>query len=151
MAVILGGGYIAWRWSQDQYYVAADRGQVAIYRGINQRIAGISLSSPYKLTAIRLAQVPSNYQQTVKTAYATGSLSQVEQTVGNIQAAVTQCQQQYTALRDWVSAENTYNALVATAKRRGGRRTASPSPGRSRPARQRRARRRRRSASRSAL
>ena len=80
-------------------------------------VAGISLSSPYKLTAIPLAQVPSNYQQTVKTAYATGSLSQVEQTVGNIQAAVTLCQQQYTALSNWVSAENMYNALVATAKR----------------------------------
>jgi PPM family protein phosphatase len=117
VAVIIGGGYIAWRWTQDQYYVATDKGQVVIYRGINQRIAGISLSSPYKRTAIPLAQVPSNYQQTVKTAYATGSLSQVEQTVGNIQAAVTLCQQQYTTLSDWVSAENMYNALVATAKR----------------------------------
>jgi protein phosphatase len=117
VAVIIGGGYIAWRWTQNQYYVATDRGQVVIYRGINQRIAGISLSSPYKMTAIPLAQVPSNYQQTVTTAYAAGSLSQVEQTVGNIRAAVTLCQQQYTALQNWVSAENTYNALVATTKR----------------------------------
>jgi hypothetical protein len=37
--------------------------------------------------------------------------------VGNIRAAVTLCQQQYTALQNWVSAENTYNALVATTKR----------------------------------
>src|SRR5207302_3861437 len=43
LAVIIGGGYIAWRWSQDQYYVAADsKGEVVIYRGINQRVAGIS-------------------------------------------------------------------------------------------------------------
>ena len=49
LGVIIGGGYIAWRWSQDQYYVAADsKGQVVIYRGINQRIAGISLSRPYQ-------------------------------------------------------------------------------------------------------
>ena len=42
VAVILGGGYVAWRWSQDQYYVGADsKGQVVIYRGVNQRIAGI--------------------------------------------------------------------------------------------------------------
>ena len=129
VAVIIGGGYIAWRWTQDQYYVATDRGQVAIYRGINQRIAGISLSSPYKLTAIPLAQVPSNYQQTVKTAYATGSLSQVEHTVGTIQAAVTLCQQQYTTLRNWVSAENIYNARVATAKRLKRSTNGIPKPG----------------------
>jgi PPM family protein phosphatase len=129
VAVIVGGGYIAWRWTQNQYYVATDRGQVVIYRGINQRIAGISLSSPYKLTAIPLAQVPSNYQQTVKTAYATGSLSQVEQTVGNIRAAVTLCQQQYTTLQNWVTAENTYNALVATAKRLKRPTNGIPKPG----------------------
>ena len=59
LAVIIGGGYIAWRWSQDQYYVGADsQGQVVIYRGVNQRIAGISLSRPYQKTGIPLSQVP---------------------------------------------------------------------------------------------
>ena len=78
VAVVIGGGYIFWRVSQDQYYVAADsNGQVVIYRGINHSIVGFSWSSPYQLTGIQLAQVPSNYQQTVKTAYSTGSLAQV--------------------------------------------------------------------------
>jgi PPM family protein phosphatase len=129
VAVVIGGGYIAWRWTQSQYYVATDRGQVVIYRGINQRIAGVSLSSPYQVTGIPLAQVPSSYQQTVKTAYATGSLSQVQQTVGNIRAAVTLCHQQYTTLQNWVNAENTYNALVATAKRLKRSTNGIPKPG----------------------
>jgi PPM family protein phosphatase len=118
VAVILGGGYIAWRWSQDQYYVAADsKGQVVIYRGINQRVAGISLSGPYQQTAIPLAQVPSNYQQAVKTAYGTGSLDQVQKIVGNIRTAVKLCQQEYTAVQNWVIAENTYTAAAAQADR----------------------------------
>ena len=129
VAVIVGGGYIAWRWTQNQYYVATDKGQVVIYRGINQRIAGVSLSHPYQQTAILLAQVPSNYQQAVKTAYATGSLSQVEQTVGNIRSAVTLCHQQYTALQNWVTAENTYNALVATARQLKRPTNVIPKPG----------------------
>jgi PPM family protein phosphatase len=117
LAVLLGGGYIAWRWSQDQYYVAADsKGEVVIYRGINQRIAGIDLSSPYELTGIPLAQVPSNYQQAVKTAYGTGSLTQVRQIVANVAAAVKQCQQQYAALQSWATAENKYQAAIAQAK-----------------------------------
>ena len=92
VAVVIGGGYIFWRVSQGQYYVGANsEGQVVIYRGISQRIAGFSWSSPYQLTGIPLAQVPSNYQQTVKTNYSTGSLNQVRQTVGNIQTAVDNC------------------------------------------------------------
>jgi PPM family protein phosphatase len=118
VAVILGGGYIAWRWSQDQYYVAADsKGEVVIYRGISQRIAGIDLSKPYEPTGIRLAQVPSNYQQAVKTAYGAGSLAQVRQIVANVAAAVKQCQQQYTALQSWATAESRYQAAITQASR----------------------------------
>jgi PPM family protein phosphatase len=118
VAVILGGGYIAWRWSQDQYYVAANsKGEVVIYRGINQRIAGIDLSSPYELTGIPLDQVPSNYQQAVKTAYGTGSLAEVRQIAANVAAAVKQCQQQYTALQGWATAEARYQAAIAQANR----------------------------------
>jgi PPM family protein phosphatase len=121
-AVIIGGGYIAWRWSQNQYYVAVDsKGQVVIYRGINQRIAGMSLSSPYQLTAIPLAQVPSNDQQTVKTAYTSGSLSEVQRAVANIRSAVNACRDQYQALQNWVTADNAYaryQAEVAQAKRK---------------------------------
>jgi PPM family protein phosphatase len=130
VAVIIGGGYIAWRWSQDQYYVAADsKGQVVIYRGINQRIAGISLSSPYQVTGIPLAQVPSNYAQTVKTAYASGGLAEVQKVVANIRTAVQLCQQQYTALQDWVTAENAYSAKVAQAKRMKKPTAGIPRPG----------------------
>jgi protein phosphatase len=60
LVVIIGGGYIAWRWSQDQYYVGADsKGQeVLIYRGVNQHVAGISLSHRFHGTGIKLTQVP---------------------------------------------------------------------------------------------
>jgi len=113
VAVVVAGGYMAWRWSQNQYYVAASKGQVVIYRGINQRIAGVSLSSPYQLTAIPLAQVPSNYQQTVTTAYASGSLSEVERIVANVRSAVNACRDQYQALQSWVTADNTYTKYQA--------------------------------------
>ncbi len=118
LAVIIGGGYIAWRWTQDQYYVAANsNGQVVIYRGVNQKIAGVSLSSPYQLTTLQLDQVPSNYQQIVKTAYATGSLAQVRRTVDNISSASKVCQQQYTALAAWQKKDQEYLTKVAAAQK----------------------------------
>ena len=118
LAVVIGGGYIFYRVSQEQYYVAADSGgQVVIYRGISQHIAGFSWSSPYETTGIELSQVPSNYQQTVKTAYSTGSLTQVRSTVTNIRAAVEDCRNAYVALQNWATAVNNYNAAVALARK----------------------------------
>ena len=112
LAVVIGGGYVAWRWSQDQYYVGADsKGQVVIYRGVNQHIAGISLSHPYQQTGIKLTQVPPPYQQTVKATDAASSLSSAQAIVANIRSAVTTCQQAYTALgRQWVAKDNAYQA-----------------------------------------
>ena len=116
LAVIIGGGYIAWRWTQDQYYVAANsKGQVVIYRGINQKIAGVSLSSQYQLTTLRLDQVPTNDQANIKTAYGTGSLAQVQRIVDNISSASKLCQQQYAALAAWQITEKAYQAKVTAA------------------------------------
>ena len=116
VGVVIGGGYIFWRISQTQYYVAANSsGQVVIYRGINYRILGISWFRPFQLTGIRLAQVPSNYQQTVKTADSSGSLAQMHQTVTNIATAVDECRNQYATQEAWVTKANAYTAYQAKA------------------------------------
>jgi hypothetical protein len=81
------------------------------------------------MTGIKLAQVPSNYQQAVKTAYGTGSLAQVRQIAANIGAAVKQCQQQYTALQSWATAESKYQAAVAQANRQRKPTSKIPKPG----------------------
>jgi len=130
VAVVFGGFYIFWRVSQTQYYVgASSNGEVVIYRGISERIAGFSWSSPSELTGIPLAQVPSNYQQTVKTAYSTGSLAQMRQTVANIQAAVDNCRNAYAAVQNWATATTKYNTEVAQAKTDHKSTKGIPNPG----------------------
>jgi len=117
VAVIVGGLYVGWRITQDQYYVGANsKGQVVIYRGVNQRIAGISLSKPYQVTGIQLAQVPAPYQQTVKATDTASSLGNAQAIVTNVRTAVNACLQQYTQLKDWVTKENAYQVAVARAK-----------------------------------
>jgi protein phosphatase len=114
LAIVIGGGYVAWRWSQDQYYIGADNsGQVLIYRGVNERIVGVSLSHPYQQTGIQLAQVPTPYQQTVKATDAASNLHDAQAIVANVRSAVTTCHQEYTALQDWVQQENAYQAALA--------------------------------------
>jgi serine/threonine protein phosphatase PrpC len=114
LAIVIGGGYVAWQWSQDQYYIGADsHGQVLIYRGVNERIVGVSLSHPYRQTGIQLAQVPAPYQQTVKATDTASSLHDAQAIVANVRSAVTTCRQEYTALQDWVKLETAYQAQLA--------------------------------------
>ena len=119
LAVVIGGGYAAWRWSQDQYYVGVDsKGQeVLIYRGVNRHIAGISMSRPYQGTGINLTQVPPSYQQTVKATDAASSLRGAQAIVANIRSAVTACRQGYTALQQWVVRDNAYQAALAVGRK----------------------------------
>ncbi len=134
LAVVLGGGYIAWRWSQDQYYVGADgKGQVVIFRGVNQRIAGVSLSRPYIRTGIQLSQVPSPYQQTLRATDAASSLSSARAIVANVRSAVSTCKQAYLDRQAWVAGDNAYKiyraAVAAASKNHKKPPAAVPSPG----------------------
>ena len=114
LAVVVGGGYIAWRWSQDQYFVGADsKGQVVIFRGVNQKIAGVSLSHPYQQTGIQLSQVPSPYQQTVKATDTASSLSSARAIVANVQNAVNACRQAYQDRQAWVPKDKAFKAYQA--------------------------------------
>jgi PPM family protein phosphatase len=117
VAVVAIGGYEVVQWTQRQYYLGDSNGQVVIYRGISDptKFLWLDLSRVYSQTAIPLREVPTNYQQTVTTAYATGSLSHVRQALGTIRTAVQACQSQYQALQFWVVAEDKYRAEVAKA------------------------------------
>jgi serine/threonine protein kinase len=118
LAIIIGGGYLGWQLIQEQYYVGADsRGQIVIYRGVNQRIAGISLSKPYLPTGIPLSQVPVNYQQTLKATDAASSLADAKNIVATVSSAVNSCKRAYSALESWATMENKYQQEVALAKR----------------------------------
>jgi serine/threonine protein phosphatase PrpC len=130
LAVIIGGGYVGWRVIQDQYYVGANsKGEVVIYRGVNQRIAGFSLSKPYQQTGIMLSQVPVNYQQTLKATDAATSLTDARNIVGTVSSAVSTCKQQYLALQSWVAQDNAYQAQVNLAHKDKKPTNKIPKPG----------------------
>lgn len=102
---------------------------VVIYQGIKQRIAWISLSKPYQLTGIQLAQVPALYQQTLKATVAASSLRGAQAIVGNIRSEVAARRQQYTALQDWAAAENGYQRALAQARQQHKPVNDLPTPG----------------------
>jgi PPM family protein phosphatase len=88
LLVIAGGAYVAWRVTQNQYYVGTDGKQVIIYRGVDQKVLGVSLSSVYQTTGIPLSGVPANDQQDIRSVIVgDGSLSDARKTVATIRLA----------------------------------------------------------------
>ena len=115
LAVVVGGGFIFVQSTQGQYYLADSNGQVVIYRGVASKVLWINLSHVYQPTGIPLDQVPTNYQQAVKTDHTAGSLAQVQQAVATVRNAVNQCRDAYAALQAWVVNDDHYLAAVAQA------------------------------------
>jgi protein phosphatase len=117
LIVIIAGGYLGWRYTQDQYYVGTDGGNVAVFQGINQSVAGVRLSHVYRRTQIPLAGVPSTYQSAVRATTSPGNLSQARATVESIQDAYQTCQTDIATLNRWNTAESKYQAKLAAYKK----------------------------------
>jgi serine/threonine protein phosphatase PrpC len=101
LLLIGGGGYAGWRYIQGQYYVGADHNEVVIFRGINETVAGLSLSSVHIRTDIPLSHVvDSDRQQVVDASIPSSGLAKAKQVVLGIQHDYT-CQQYSIALTKW--------------------------------------------------
>jgi len=67
LAVLGGGLFLGWRYTQDQYYVGAtEAGQLAIFRGVPGQIAGLDLSSVNETSTARLDDLTTVAQDRVK-------------------------------------------------------------------------------------
>jgi protein phosphatase len=115
VAVVAGGFYIGYRATQGQYYLGADGGQVSIFRGINEKIAFISLSSVYRRTGVPLSHVPGDL-----------TLPTNPTTLAKSQATLTSIKRSYTCKKD----EDALNSWTATY----GGPAPTPSPGSKPPA-----------------
>ena len=70
LAVVAAAGWLGWSWSQDQYFVGEQDGQVAIYRGLAQDLGPIELSSVEEQTDLAVDDLPDYYQGRVRSTLA---------------------------------------------------------------------------------
>ncbi|MHB1431231.1 MAG: PP2C family protein-serine/threonine phosphatase [Streptosporangiaceae bacterium] len=99
--LLLGGGLLGgYQYIRSQYFVGASGSTVVIYRGINEHVLGLSLSSVAQRTQIPVAGIPRADAQVVHAA-AGGSLAEVQRVVANIRRDYLACQNAYAALRQW--------------------------------------------------
>jgi len=117
LVLLLGGGaYGAWWYNQKQYYVGVQDGYVAIFRGTNQSLAGISLSSLQSRSTLPLGQLGTTDQGTLTNTISKSSLADAHTLINQLQTEVDQCQGEWTALATWQAKNVTYQGLLAASR-----------------------------------
>jgi PPM family protein phosphatase len=127
--LVLGGGYGFWRYNQGQYYVGEQNGFVAIFRGTNQSLAGISMSSLLQQTTLRVSQLTTSDQAAVTQTISQGSVTSAQQVINQLNSHAKDCQQQWQALATWQAKNVTYQADLASAARRKAKVAPQDNPG----------------------
>ncbi len=86
LLVILVGtaAIVGYRWTQSHYFVSSDNGTVAIYRGIQQDLGPIALSSVYRGTTISVDDLSAINQQRLEATISADDLADAERIVSQL-------------------------------------------------------------------
>ncbi|MFF3753621.1 Stp1/IreP family PP2C-type Ser/Thr phosphatase [Streptomyces sp. NPDC002018] len=92
LAVVGGGLYGGYRWTQTQYYVGANAEHVALYRGISQDLAWLSLSEIERdHPEIELKYLPPYQRKQVEATIAEGSLANGRSKIQELATQASAC------------------------------------------------------------
>ena len=84
LALIGAGGYAGYRWTQTQYYVGAEDGHVAIYRGVDLSLPFVSLNTVVETTEIEVDSLPTLTQERVNDGIPSRDRAEADETVANL-------------------------------------------------------------------
>jgi len=92
LAILAGGLYGAWVWSQSRYYVGADGDQVAIYRGLDADVGQISMSRLHERQDLQVETLTEVNQGNVRSGIGADDLADAEQIVANLYRSSSECE-----------------------------------------------------------
>ena len=94
VAAILGRrrGYAAWAWSQQQFFVAADRRHVALFRGVSQDLGPIRLSHVETMSDVLVSDLPTDVQTSVDNTIPARDLADAEVKIAALRSEAVRCQ-----------------------------------------------------------
>ncbi|NED08428.1 serine/threonine-protein phosphatase [Streptomyces sp. SID6648] len=143
LAVIGGGLYGGYRWTQTQYYVGAKDENVALFQGISQDLAWVSLSKVEKNhPEIELKYLPPYQRKQVESTIAEGNITDAREKISELAAQASACKKD--AQRRAAEAETRARTgegeaggtagapatrTSATSSAKGTKQTTAPTPG----------------------
>ena len=89
--VVAGGSYAAYAWTRQQYYIGSLEGQVTVFRGVDQNLGPISLSSPDEETDIPVADLPDSYQRSLEDGIGVSGRTEAGERVDDLRLQATAC------------------------------------------------------------
>jgi len=126
VVLIAGGGYGFWRYNQNQFYVGIDSNQnVAIFRGTNQSLLGINLSSLYSESTLKASMLAASDQAALAQTISQSSANAAHQKINQLAGEARQCQQTYQELATWQRGFAAYQTYL-TAKQAAAKSHAHP-------------------------
>jgi protein phosphatase len=84
LAVLVGAGALAYGWSQDQYYVAVADEKVAIFRGIQSDIPGLTMHRVTETTDVTVQSLPAYRAEQVRAGIPADSLEKAREIAADI-------------------------------------------------------------------
>ena len=91
LAVLVGGGYAAYDWSQRQFFVGETKGHVAIYRGVSQNIGPWKLSHVVDESNIALSDLPDFYRGKVDATLSSANVQDARRLVTDLRVQALEC------------------------------------------------------------
>ncbi|MDP9445051.1 MAG: protein phosphatase 2C domain-containing protein [Actinomycetota bacterium] len=92
-ALLVVGVGAAYSWTQGQYYVKARDDTVAIYRGIDAEVPGLSLSSLHEGSDIPLGSLPAYWREQVASGIEAEDLTDAERILADLHDVAVTCAQ----------------------------------------------------------
>jgi len=86
-AAIVTAVLVGYQWTQSRYYVGVDQGRVAVYRGVQQNVGPIRLSSVYQATSIDVSDLSTFERQNVQRTIPADDLRDALAIVDRLQTA----------------------------------------------------------------
>lgn len=89
---IFGGLYGAYAWTQDQVFVGASGGKVAVFRGLPQQLGPINLSSVKTTSDVDIANLPDYYRDLVERTIPAGGDDEANAQIAELRKQAILCQ-----------------------------------------------------------
>lgn len=91
LGLIGGGAWFAYSWTQKQYYVGTDGDYVAIFKGVEADLPGLTLSKVYERQALQVDKLPTYSREQVEGNIQADNLAGARTIVGELQRTADEC------------------------------------------------------------
>ncbi|MEU4288442.1 protein phosphatase 2C domain-containing protein [Kribbella sp. NPDC026596] len=91
LGLIVGGGWFAYSWTQKQYYVGTDGDYVAIFKGVEADLPGLTLSKVYERQSLQVDKLPTYSRQQVEGNIQADDLAGAHAIVSELQRTADAC------------------------------------------------------------